>query len=134
MIQQTCHDKIYHHLLHSHKTSESSMFQNLCFIYGVSSPQHKCYSAERMNKEASSVPNSMPFRCYSSAHKERHFFGQVSQFLHLCLLSHGQPHVRNRRSGVLFPKLGSSPYTIPIHFRCYIHFLWLIFFIAEPFA
>ena len=79
----------------------------------------QCYSARRMNKEASSVANSMSVRYYSSArahththtHTRRHIFRQVSQFLHLCLLSHGQPRVRNHRLGVLFPNLGSSLYT-----------------------
>jgi hypothetical protein len=70
---------------------------------------------------------------FFSTHTRRYLLRQVSQFLQLCLHSHGQPRVRNHRS-VLFPKLGSSLYTIPAHFRCYLHFLWLIFFIAEPFA
>jgi hypothetical protein len=93
----------------------------------------QCYSAERMNKEASSVANmhvfpSTVFSTYAdiSSDKLVTFF----IYVHLCQ----QPCVRNHRLGVLFPKSDYSLSTIPEHFRYYLHFLWLIiFFITGPF-
>jgi hypothetical protein len=111
-----CHDKICHHLLHGPNTLEYSTYRDFCFIYGFSSTQHKVTVLTTRTKKPIPSPITRPYTNILQ-HRHRHIFRQVSQFLHLCLLSHGQPPARSHRLVVLFPKLGSSLYTIPAHHR-----------------